>query len=296
MSELAIRENQLAFNVQEVETIKNTVAKDATDSELKLFLYQCKRTGLDPFSRQIYFLKMGGKASIQSSIDGFRLIAERSGKYQGQTIPLFLDKTGKWHEVWTEPGYPIAAKVGVRRSDFKEPLFGIAKWDSYVPMYNGKVGTMWAKMPDLMLAKVAEALALRKAFPNDLSGIYASEEMTQVDRAEVSGYDTSDVADDAPVVSTGDDTPGLAGGVNSHSQVPIAQAEVEQYHEGKVVYMGQEIPNDLIAQKQMIMAKAKKKWPDLDIKDAKAIKTAIADYTELELVESNFPEIIKALS
>jgi hypothetical protein len=84
-----------AFSRDEIETIKKTVAKEATDTELKLFLYQCKRTGLDPFSRQIYFLKMGGKASIQASIDGLRLVAERSQKYQGQTIPLFLDESSR---------------------------------------------------------------------------------------------------------------------------------------------------------------------------------------------------------
>lgn len=179
---LAIREpQQITFTQEEIGTIKNTVAKDASDTELKLFLGQCKRTGLDPFSRQIYFFKIGGKASIQASIDGFRLIAERSNKYAGQTLPQYLDEKGEWHEVWTQAGYPVAAKVGVVRADFKEPLFAIAKWKSYCPMYNGEVGAMWKKMPEVMIAKVAEALALRKAFPNDLSGIYASEEMAQAD-------------------------------------------------------------------------------------------------------------------
>lgn len=178
--ELSVREN-VSFTKDEIATIKNTVAVGATDNELKLFLHQCKRTQLDPFSRQIYFLKMGGKASIQSSIDGFRLIAERSGKYAGQTTPLLLDSEGNWNEVWTGKGYPVAAKVGVIRSDFKEPLYAIAKWSSYAPVYAGKIGTMWAKMPEVMLSKVAEALALRKAFPNDLSGIYTGEEMAQAD-------------------------------------------------------------------------------------------------------------------
>jgi phage recombination protein Bet len=273
--EIIVRESSagVVFSPEDVETIKNTVAKDATASELKLFLMQCKRTGLDPFSRQIYFLKMGGKASIQSSIDGFRLIAERSGKYQGQTIPLFLDEEGKWYEVWTGKGYPVAAKVGVLRSDFKEPLYGIAKWDSYAPIYNGQVGAMWKKMPDLMLSKVAEALALRKAFPNDLSGIYASEEMSQVRSSEE--YDNSEVPEDTEPIVTQD-----------NEEAPASLEEET----------GQEIPRDIVGQKRLIMAKAKVKWPDLDLKDAKAIRGHIADYTELELVESNYPAIIKALS
>lgn len=190
--EITVRDTQaLTFSKDEIETIKQTVAVGATDAELKMFIYQCQRTGMDPFSRQIYFIKRrvwngrtksyDEKATIQSSIDGFRLVAERSKKYAGQTLPVFLDTDGMWHEVWTQPGYPLAAKVGVHRTDFKEPLYAIAKWDSYVQQYDGKVGSMWAKMPEVMLGKVAEALALRKAFPNDLSGVYTSEEMQQAD-------------------------------------------------------------------------------------------------------------------
>ena len=213
---------QVSFSKDEIATIKNTVAVGATDNELKLFLHQCKRTQLDPFSRQIYFLKMGGKASIQSSIDGFRLIAERSGKYAGQTTPLLMDKEGNWHEVWMVAGYPVAAKVGVLRSDFKEPLYAIAKWSSYAPTYNGKLGTMWAKMPEVMLAKVAEALALRKAFPNDLSGIYAAEEMAQADNK---------VPEVVPTVGGGEKTTEIAEskGIEqeNHTDTPVIDVGVE---------------------------------------------------------------------
>lgn len=175
--------NQLAtvqFNRDQVETIKKTLMPEgSSDGEMQLFLEYCKRTQLDPFARQIYATKIGGKLSIQSSIDGFRLIAERSGKYGGQTIPQYLNSKGDWVEVWTDTGFPVACKVGIIRKDFDQPLYGIAKWSSYCPMQGGKPGFMWAKMPEVMLAKVAEALALRKAFPNDLSGIYSAEEMEQ---------------------------------------------------------------------------------------------------------------------
>ena len=171
------------YNNEQVETIKASIMPaGSTDTELQLFVNQCKRTGLDPFSRQIYATKIGGKLSVQATIDGFRLIAERSQKYQGQTLPLYLKADGvTWVEVWLDEGFPLACKVGVLKDGFKEPLYAIAKWKSYCQVTSSGVGFMWKKMPEVMIAKVAEALALRKAFPNDLSGLYSQEEMSQVD-------------------------------------------------------------------------------------------------------------------
>jgi len=196
-------ENKLAttnnYSIEQIDLIKKTIApKGITNDELSLFIAQCKRTQLDPFSRQIYATKIQDKISIQATIDGFRLIAERSGNYQGQTLPEFLTKEGKWVEVWTAVGNPIACKVGVYKKGFTQPLYAIAKWTSYAK--DGNAGYMWKKMPEVMIAKVAEALALRKAFPNDLSGIYSSEEMDQV------GSDTPVSNSQAPKVITPEKT------------------------------------------------------------------------------------------
>ncbi len=163
----------MAFDNAQIDLIKRTLMpKGFGNNELELFLHQAKRAGLDPMTRQIYAMDVKGKFSVQVSIDGFRLIAERSGKYAGQLGPFWCGKDGQWFDVWVE-GVPAAAKVAVLRSDFKEPLWAVARTASYAGGY------MWQKMPDLMIAKVAEALALRRAFPQELSGLYTNDEMQQ---------------------------------------------------------------------------------------------------------------------
>lgn len=192
-TELATRngttEMAAGFDQEKLDLLKRTVAKGTSNDEFALFVQVCQRTGLDPFARQIYAIvrdtydkdlkRKVPTMAIQVSIDGFRLAAGRTGQYEGQVGPFWCAADGAWREVWLEKAPPAAAKVGVWRRGFREPLWAVATWDSYAQTYDGKPSGLWAKMPDVMLAKCAESLALRKAFPAELSGLYSQEEMSQ---------------------------------------------------------------------------------------------------------------------
>lgn len=168
-------------------TILKPKTRQATDAEMALFAEQAQRTGLDPMARQIYGVyrrsRGGEQMTIQVGIDGLRTIAERSGTYLGQTGPFWCGVDGAWREAWLDTEPPAAAKVVVRK------LLGgqvaetpaVAHFEEYVGRYDGKPTGLWAEKPALMLAKCAEALALRKAFPQDMSGLYTDDEMARAD-------------------------------------------------------------------------------------------------------------------
>lgn len=153
------------------------------------FLHVARITGLDPLTRQLYCIGRltGGRVdwSIQTSIDGFRVVAERSRLYDGQGAAEWMTEKGEWVDAFVPSlhgKHPLAARVKVYRKDWPadRPSVGVAEWGAYVGLKRDNTPTsMWAKMGALMLAKCAEALALRKAFPQDLSGLYTSDEMAQ---------------------------------------------------------------------------------------------------------------------
>ncbi len=143
------------------------------DNEFDTFVEQAERLELDPFSRQIYAVKKeGSRMQVLCTIDGLRIVAERSSKYAGQTPAMWCGNDGVWKDVWLEKTPPAACKVGVMRSDFAQPLYAVARFDSY-----NQGTSYWTSMPDIMISKCAEALALRRAFPARLSGCYSDAEI-----------------------------------------------------------------------------------------------------------------------
>lgn len=182
---------EMGWNQEQVDLIKRTICKGTTDDEFKVFLYAAKRTGLDPFARQIYAVKRWDSKekkevmSIQTGIDGYRLIADRTGLYAGseEEPPQECD-SAECKDCDSIGDHPRSITVTVYKlvGGQKVGFAATARWREYCQRSKeGAVSFMWGKMPYLMLSKCAEALALRKAFPAELSGIYTHEEMGQAD-------------------------------------------------------------------------------------------------------------------
>jgi phage recombination protein Bet len=198
------------FTHEQVELIKASIAKGATDDELKLFLATAQRTGLDPFKKQCYLIpiwdSVSGKKVKQfvTGIDGLRLVAQRSREYAGQVGPWWCGPDGAWVDVWLSSTPPHAARVGVMRSTFPEPIYSVALYKDYCQRkMDGSPNEKWSKNPEAMLAKCAEALSLRRAFPQELSGLYIGEEFSGRERAErptiqVSGSHAEPAAEPEP--------------------------------------------------------------------------------------------------
>lgn len=154
--------------------IKDMYFRGASDAEFEAFLMLCKKTGLDPIAKQIYVMKSGGKLVTMTSIDGQRLVAERTGKYAPGREPTYTyDAKGKL----------ISATSYVKKRTSDGSWHEVAATAHLVEF--GKDNQIWKQMPHIMLAKCAESQALRRAFPNDLSGLYSREEMEQANIEEV---------------------------------------------------------------------------------------------------------------
>lgn len=174
MNELTVQNERLQDLDARRNLIKNMYAKDCSNDEFEVFLFTCKRLGLDPRAKQIYAIKLQGKMTFQIGIDGLRLVAERTGKYApGRETLYAYDKDGKL--------FSATAYVKKLVCDTWHEVPATA----YMAEYSTGQAT-WKTKPHIMLGKCAESLALRKAFPMELSGIHSTEEMEQAMQEESS--------------------------------------------------------------------------------------------------------------
>jgi phage recombination protein Bet len=180
---LAITDTQTHWTEAQLAVLQATgCPPTATAAQLDLFFHVAKRSGLDPFARQIYMVSYGGQPTIQTGIDGFRVIARRAADLAGHKLAYgpteWRAAKGQWDDVWTGEGYPHAARKTVYRDG--EPFTAVCHFAEFVGLTmrnNQRVpNSMWSSKPAHMIGKCAEAAALRMAFPHDLSALIAPEE------------------------------------------------------------------------------------------------------------------------
>lgn len=198
-----IRPQSLEYTGKQLDLIRRTVAADCNPTEFDLYLEVARRVGLDPFRKQIYAVVYSKdkpekrKMSIITGIDGLRAVAARNRDYR----PDDAAPTFEYDALLKGPLNPagvVSATVKCHKLSPDgqwHPVAGIAFWDEFVPLteewaYDAAAGkrqptgvyelsktSNWFKMPHVMIAKAAEAIALRKGWPEDISGVYGEEEM-----------------------------------------------------------------------------------------------------------------------
>ena len=179
---------KLEFNDQQ-KTLITSMMPGAKKSDVDQFIAVCEESGLNPFRRQIMPSSRRSKDTNGTwvtnwthlvTIDGLRSIAAETGEYEGQEGPYYCGMDGVWKDIWLDSKPPAAAKVIIFRRNFRQGLVATAKYESYVQKNSdGKPNKIWNTFGDHMTAKVAEALGLRKAFPQQMGGLYTTDEMAQ---------------------------------------------------------------------------------------------------------------------
>ena len=184
--------HQVGFTEEQIAIIKSTFAKEATPEELKLFIQICVRRNLDPFLNQIMFQKRNSKGEegdnpgekkmvVLTTIDGYRAIASENGQLAGISDYVYDTEDAK------NPGKATTTVKKLLPNGTMAEFSATARWKEYYPGDNKKGNFMWNKMPYNQLGKCSEALALRKAFPNSLSGIYTDAELDQAGSEPTTG-------------------------------------------------------------------------------------------------------------
>lgn len=180
MSNIVEMNNQvsLGFDNTQIELIKNTVAKGATNDELQMFMYLATQYNLDPFKNEIWFMKYGGKTTIMTSRDGYLKYAQLNPEFEG--LMSFVVREGDEFEIDASE-YRVVHKFGAKRGDIlgawsrcdrkgKKPFIAYVEFDEY-----NKKQNVWNSYPSAMIQKVAEVFVLKRAF--GINGLVTKEEI-----------------------------------------------------------------------------------------------------------------------
>jgi len=176
---LAIRAGQDFWTPKQAAALGQLFNEMPPNPDLAVFLHRCQVTGLDPFANQITMIKRGGQWKIQTEIDGFRVIRDRAAKRDGVKVSYgrtkWCDAGRNWHESWIDDDPPAACEMTVYVDD--RPFPAQIRFGAFaVRLKGGELTAQWRTMGDHLIAKCAEAQALRKAFPQDMEGVTIAEE------------------------------------------------------------------------------------------------------------------------
>jgi phage recombination protein Bet len=243
---LAIRPGQDIFDDKQRAALSALGIKNATNADLAVFMHYCQKTGLDPFSKQIYMLNrrehVGGgqyadKQTIQIGIEGFRVIRDRAARRDGVRVSygetVWYDTDGTGYKIWLRDGAPAGCGMVVFKDG--EPFPAVLTFAEYVQTNKeGNPTGKWANAPAHQLEKCCEAYGLRRAFPHDLGGLYIEEEVSTADAAagttppmrprRITSAEVIGVDDAAP--GEGEDTQSLQPESAPAADAAIANAQI----------------------------------------------------------------------
>jgi len=249
-----------AFSARELSLIRKTAAKDANDTEFDQFIAYCRTTKLNPLRRQVALVIFNKnnpakrQPTIITTIDGLRAIADRSGNYRPdpEAPRVTYDDTLKGP---LNPQGIVKVQVTVFKWSHGEwfPVAGEAHWSEFAPLKaiwaedeTGKrvktdkveldpTKEGWTRMPHVMCAKVAEAQALRRGWPEDLSGVYGEEETDRLKTIDLTATELADEADKIERLER-------VGGLNTIlidwcDGEPIAPVPVGKFYDAAMAYI-----------------------------------------------------------
>lgn len=297
-SDLAISGDQTTFTDRQVAVLRQIGLEEAKQGDLDVFFHQCQRTGLDPFAKQIYMIGRNSqnqktkqwevKYTIQTGIDGYRLVARRAADRARETLgyrdTLWCGADGRWTDVWLSDEPPAAAKVIVVRQGQDFPA--IALWREYVQtVKDGSPNSMWQRMGAGQLAKCAEALALRKAYPQDLSGLYTQEEMGQSENSHPRTPTEKPINIRDAIAAE----PNIRTEAQSKKLFALMREVGLDDREQALHYFADKIGRPLSSTKELTKDEASTLIEDLTAMSADGIQAATGEVIEAELVDDETP-------
>lgn len=191
---LDVTEKPVVITGEQTDLIRRTIAADATDAELALFFYDCQRRGVHPLDKLIHFTKRKGKYTPVTSIDFFRARAAQTREHMGTDDVCFTGTPG-------DADFAATVTVYRRVQGEKCAFIATARLAEYMPEPPNDF--MWRKMPHGQLGKCAEALALRKGFPQELEGLHTVDELDRAASEPTPRKTVQRVSEKAPASAVG---------------------------------------------------------------------------------------------